>query len=127
MGRLIYFYDEVLSHYMWTFGILILSSVLMYRQYRNPIADQGSLVSWFLISLPYAFTLFCFSIEGQAAPLKLPYAAGVVVVTLMLRKQIRTLPVVAFFLFAHAILLVLALVWAMYWGGLPEFSKVGVI
>jgi hypothetical protein len=38
--RLTNFYDEVLSHYLWHFGIVALSGTLIYRQWKNPL-DVG--------------------------------------------------------------------------------------
>jgi hypothetical protein len=37
------------------------------------------------------------------------------------------MPVVAFFLTAYLLATILFAIWAIYWGGLPEFSEVGLI
>lgn len=40
--QLTYFYDEILSHYIWHFGLVGLSALLIYRQWQNPFLKQRS-------------------------------------------------------------------------------------
>jgi len=46
---LTHFYDETLSHYLWHVGIVGLSALLLYRQWRNPFPGTGAtmrLTAW---------------------------------------------------------------------------------
>ena len=37
-----YFYDEILSHYIWHLRLIRLSALLIYRQWQNPFIKQRS-------------------------------------------------------------------------------------
>jgi hypothetical protein len=60
-----HFYDEVLSHYLWHFGVVGLSAMLIYRQWRNPLVE-GRMSAWvaILAGIFYGFTYFALVIEG---------------------------------------------------------------
>lgn len=122
-------FDERLSHYLWHFGIIGLSALLVIREWRNPLEQRG-LVIWKLVlsGLIYGFTYFLIIIEGDTAPLGVPFA---LLVTLSLliwaRKSLAHQPLTAFFFIGSLVAVVLFLIWGLYWGGLPEFSEVGLL
>jgi hypothetical protein len=123
------FYDEVLSHYLWHFGICALSATLIYRQWRNPLAE-GRPVRWALITagLIYGFAYFGLVIEGATTPMGVPFAVlATLVILIWGRKNLGQRPVLTFFLVAYLLATLLFLIWGIYWQGLPEFSEVGII
>lgn len=71
---LTYFYDEVLSHYLWQLGIIGLSALLVLHAWRTPPGVP------FRLGLPAAagalhgFTFFLIVVEGGTAPLGVPFA-----------------------------------------------------
>jgi len=126
--KLTYFYDEQMGHYLWHVGLLGLAGLLMYREWRHP---AGLITSWG-ITLPagviYGFTVFAATLEGQTAPIGLPFAILVTLVTLIWgRNRLREHPVLAFFFASFLVAALFYIGWGLYWGGLPEFSEVGII
>jgi hypothetical protein len=126
--KLTYFYDEQLGHYLWHIGILGFAALLLYREWRRP---AGLTTSWG-ITLPagviYGFTVFAATLEGQTTPMSLPF---VVLATLFAllggRNRLKGQPVLAFFFASFLIAALFYMGWGLYWGGLPEFSEVGII
>jgi len=127
--NLTHFYDEVLSHYLWHFGIVGLSALIISRQWRNPFTE-GRAVSWltYLAAIIHGFTLFILFVEGGTALLGVPFV--VLVIQLILYRWWRRLihqPLLEFFFISCLVAAVLFMVWGIMWGGLPEFSEVGII
>ena len=123
------FYDEVLSHYLWHFGMVGLSALLLYRQWRHPFAGepagQGLVTAAGVI---HGFTYFTMIVEARTVPMGVPFAVVVAILTLIWgRKKLRQRPLLAFFTVAFVVATVFFAGWAIYWGGLPEFSAVGII
>jgi hypothetical protein len=57
-----------------------------------------------------------------------PYALLVVIFTLVWgRTKLRRQPLLAFFFVTCLVATLLFLGWGLYWGGLPQFSEVGII
>jgi hypothetical protein len=127
--NLTYFYDEVLSHYLWHFGIFGLSSLVIFRQWRNPFTE-GQTVSWLpiLAGVIHGFTLFIIVIEAGTAPLGATFAILMTLLGLIWgRKRFSQSPVLLFFFVACMVATVFFAGWGVYWHGLPEFSEVGII
>lgn len=127
--NLTYFYDEVLSHYLWHFGIFGLSALVIFRQWRNPFAE-GQVVSWLpiLAGVIHGFTLFIIVIEARTAPLGVTFAILVMLLGLIWgRKRFSQRPMLLFFFVACTVATVFFVGWGVYWQGLPEFSEVGII
>jgi hypothetical protein len=125
---LTYFYDEQLGHYLWHIGILGLAALLLYREWRRP---AGLITSWG-ITLPagiiYGFTVFAATLEGQTAPMSLPFMLLATLFTLIWgRNRLKGQPMLAFFFASFLIAALFYTGWGLYWGGLPEFSQVGII
>ncbi len=123
------FYDEVLSHYIWHLGIVGLSALLLLRQWRNPVSGGRLPLGIVIIAgIVHGLTFFLIVIEAGTAPLGIPF---VIIVTLLGliwgREKLRHQPVTAFFVIAYAVALSFFVGWAVYWGGLPQFSEVGII
>jgi len=127
--RLTYFYDEVISHYMWHLGVFGLSMLVIIRQLRNPFADDHPI--WWVVILAgviHGFTLFVIVVEAGTAPLGVTYA---IVVTLFGCiwgwKRFHYQPMLLFFVITCLVATLFFIGWGIYWGGLPEFSEVGII
>ncbi len=123
------FYDEVLSHYLWHFGIVGLSALLVFRQWRNPFSEeQIALWPLFLSGFIHGFTLFAIVIEGETAPLGVPFVILIALFGLIWgRRKLREQPLLLFFLISCLVAVALFAGWGIYWRGLPEFSQVGII
>ena len=127
-AELTYFYDEQLGHYLWHIGLLGLAALLIYREWRHP---AGLITHWGII-LPagfiYGFTIFAATLEGQTAPMSLPFVLLLSLIILIWgRKRLRGQPLLAFFFASFLVALIFYTGWGLYWGGLPEFSQVGII
>lgn len=123
------FYDEVLSHYLWHFGVVGLSAALIYRQWRNPFAERRTM-TWAVIlaGIIHGFSYFMITIEGATAPLGVTFSVLAVLFMLIYgRKSLTQQPIILFFLAAYLLAILLFAGWGIYGGGLPEFSDVGII
>jgi hypothetical protein len=127
--KLSHFYDEVLSHYLWHFGVVGLSAILIFRQWRKPLAEER-ISTWLVIlaGIIYGFTYFSLIIEGATTPLGVTFTVlAVFLIAIYARKVMIKQPVIFFFFIAYAFALLLFIGWGIYWQGLPEFSEVGII
>jgi hypothetical protein len=128
---LTHFYDEELSHYMWHLGLIGLSALLIWRQWRFPfVGERSSLWIEGISGLLYGFTFFLIIVEGQTAIFGLPFAIIVTIAGLIWgRKHLRHQPLLAFFWIGYLIAALLTIGWWIYWGDLLEFSDptVGII
>jgi len=126
---LTYFYDEVLSHYIWHLGIIGLSALLIFLSWRSQAGEKLALL-WLIIlsGVIHGFTLFMIVIEGGTAPVGIPFAVIAAVFGLVWgRKKLGQQPLLLFFTVSYAIATVLFAGWGIYWGGLPQFSELGII
>ena len=101
--KLTNFYDEILSHYLWHAGIIGLSALIIYRQWKNPMTE-GKATLWPLIAggVIYGFTYFLIIIEGNTAPLGVTFAfLAVLFIIIWARRDLRKQPLVTFFLMSR--------------------------
>ena len=127
--KLTNFYDEILSHYLWHIGIVGLSALIIFRQWRNPFIEEQTAV-WPLIlaGVLHGFTFFVMVIEAGTAPLGVTFALLVVFLVLVWgRKKMSQRPLLTYFFVSFSVAAIFFIGWAIYWGGLPEFSQVGII
>ena len=76
----------------------------------------------------HGFSFFCIVVEAGTAPLGVTFSVlATVFLAIWTRKGIRQQPLNMFFLIAYALAIVLFAVWAIWQGGLPEFSEVGFV
>ena len=74
------------------------------------------------------FTYFLIIVEGGTAVIGIPFALMVVVAGLIWgRVRIGRQPLTTFFVLSYGLAILLFAIWAIRWGGLPEFSEVGII
>jgi hypothetical protein len=123
------FYDEVLSHFLWHFGILGLASLVIFRQWRNPF-KESQYPSWLIVlsGIIHGITLFIIVIEARTTPLGITFTTLVTLFALIWgRINFNRRPILLFFFVACVVATVLFIGWGIYWQGLPEFSEVGII
>lgn len=127
VAALTHFYDEVLSHYLWHFGIVALSALLLLRQWRNPfIGERSHLVMTGTAGILYGIPCFTAGIEGGTVVLFFPFAVAVTLATLIWgRRKLRQQPLLAFFFAGYLLAAILFAAWGLYWGGFPQFSELG--
>ena len=127
--QLTYFYDEILSHYIWHLGLVGNSALLIYRQWHNPFIKKHSRLRLETTAgIIHGLNYFIDIIESKTTILGIPFAIGVVLfVSVWGRQHLRQQPILAFFFVSYSIACLLFLGWRLYWGGLPEFSQVGII
>lgn len=101
--QLTYFYDEILSHYIWHLGLVGLSALLIYRQWQNPFIKQRSGLKFEITAgIIHGFNYFIDVVESATTILGVPFAAGVVLFVLIWgRKHLRQQPILAFFFVHH--------------------------
>jgi hypothetical protein len=126
---LTYFYDEVLSHYLWHLGVVGLSALILYRQWRNPFSSRPEGIALVVAGgLIYGFTYCAAVLEAGTAPLGVPFAVAVAFFGLIWgRKHFREQPMTIFFVTAYTLATLLILIWFLWQGGLPEPSEVGFL
>ena len=127
--NLIYFYDEVLGHYLWHIGVIGLSALLIYRQWKTPLTEIISL-AWnnILAGIIYGFTFFAMVVEGQTTLMGVPFAVLVVICcSILWRNKINRQPILSFFLIGYLVAVILFAIWGIWQRGLPEFTEVGII
>jgi hypothetical protein len=128
LHRLIYFFDERLSHPVWHLGMLGLAGLLIRSEAGN---DSEATTVWWsaaVAGVVYGFTYFCIFLEGQTVFLGLPFAAIVSPLTLIRgRRALGQRPLAAFFGIACLVALLLFIGWGLYWRGFPQFTDVGLI
>ncbi len=116
-----HFWDETFGHVEWHAGLLgLLGAIAASGSARLAVRRPRLLVATSAVLL--GFTLFTGGVEGGTWPLFL--AAGVVLVAYAVRT--RTVPAVAVGC-ALATAALLMAVWAIWQGGMPQFSEVGFI
>jgi hypothetical protein len=124
-----YFYDEVLSHYIWHFGVIALSAQLIYRSWRKPFTDASSrLILESIAGIIYGFTIFIIGIEGGTVPLLFPFSVLAAITALIWGSgKFKSLPLLTFFLIGYALAALIFSAWGIYWGFFPQFSHLGWI
>jgi len=122
VAALTFFYDEVLSHYLWHAATMALAALLILRQWRNPSSEASAglgieISAGVLHGLNYGLMV----LEGETAPLGVPFAALVVIFTLVWgRGKLRQQPILTFFFVAFAVASLLFLAWWLAWGCLTS-------
>jgi len=127
---LTYFFDEDLSHFIWHLGLVGLSALLIYRQWKHPFQESSRGLGLAIAGgVIYGLTYFLTVVEAGTTLLGVPFAVlAVLFIMVWGRKNLKQEPLVTFFLCAYLLAIILFAVWAIVNGGrLPEFSEVGLI
>jgi len=126
---LTYFYDEVLSHYLWHLGIVGLAILLLIRGWGYPYKQKiGYTWPVILAGILHGLTLFMIFVEGGTAPIGITFVVTVTLVVLIWgRDKSKSQPLLSFIFLSCIVGLIFLAGWAIYWGGLPQFSEIGII
>ncbi len=122
--RLDYFLDEHLSHVLWHAAIILLAVLLLVQAKREEV---DSPVSCIVGAVPYGFSYFAITVEGQTAALGILAAFALSGWIASSFKERKKDAYSVFFLSAHLLALALYLLWYLMHGGLPQFSEVGLL
>lgn len=123
---LVHYYDETLSHELWHAAILGLAALIVWRAWSSALTQTASPLIVFLSAAIYGFTLFLITVEGGSVPLVLPGAALLVIALVWRWRASRVLhPAHSMFLAAHALTLVLLVIWGLWHTGFPQFTELG--
>lgn len=124
-----YFYDEVLSHYLWHLGAAALSAQLVYNSWKYPFEEQRArLISETVAGIIYGLTIFIIGIEGGTVAILFPFSVLAAIAALLLgRGKFMRMPVLTFFMIGYALAALIFIGWGLYWGGFPQFSHLGWI
>ncbi len=129
----VYLFDEIISHYMWDGGVLLISLGLIYlarnRDFGLLSKTQVSLIG--AASVFYGFSFAANGVEGQTVVFTFPAAAAMFFLTLLFhakeKKRKNENPVVLFFLCGYFVAALLFAYWGITHLGFPEFSELGWI
>ncbi len=127
--NLTYFYDERLGHYLWHLGVIGLSALLIYRQWKNPLTERR-IFTWgnVLAGILYGFTFFAMVNEGGTVPVGLPFAVLAVIFILVWgRRRLNQQPLLFWFLTAYSLAILLFAIWGIWHQGFPGFFEVGIV
>jgi hypothetical protein len=117
-----YFWDERFGHIEWHLGLLgLLVAFPLAERFGRAAATRGGAAAW-LVVLLVGFTLFTSTVEGQDWWLVPPFALALGAWAL-----VRSGPVLRACAGALGLAGLLLAVWALWHGGMPEFSDVGWI
>jgi hypothetical protein len=131
--RAAYLYDEVISHYIWDGGVILISAglIILASKISFPSLSKANYLFIGLGAALYGFTFTCNGIEGQTFPLTFPAAIVGALAALILylknKKTGRPNPVLLFFLLGYTIAVILFAYWGISHPGFPEFSAIGWI
>ena len=117
-----HFWDEQFGHIEWHLGWLALLAAFAIAEQRRP---SGREVNWLVAAIAavlLGFTLFTSTVEGGTWWLTLAGAAGFTAWAATTRRPLVT-TIAAAFLFGA----LLIGVWALWQGGVPEFSEAGFL
>lgn len=129
LSQITYFYDEILSHFLWNFGIIALSAQLIYRNWQYPFSDGAGRLIWVVLAgIIYGFTFFASGIEGGTILLSIPFAILAALFCLITGwGNYKIGPVNTFFLTGYGLAALAFTIWGIYWGSYPQFSELGWI
>ena len=131
---LVLLWDEGIGHYLVDAGRVSFAIGLTWAE---SIAAPSAPARWPLLlgAGAYGFIYFATAVEGQTAPLALPFSAAYAAWSVWsARRPARGgggvasgAPIRAFYSAASWVALFLFAIWAATQGGLPEFTKVGIL
>jgi len=133
LASAVYFFDEVLSHYIWESGVILISLGLLLWSRRISITEPASSGKFFSVlgGILFGFAFFANGVEGQTVPLSLPAAGiGCLLAFLYLIRDRRLglyNPVAVLFLAAYLVSAALFAFWAVLHPGFIQFSELGWI
>jgi hypothetical protein len=126
--KLTYFYDETLGHYLWHFGVIGLSALLIFREWRKTISSVDRLnFNNILGGIIYGFVFFAMVNEGSTVPMGLPFTILAIIFILVIARRKIKQPVTSLFLTGYSFAFLLFAIWGIWHQGFPGFFEVGIV
>jgi glycosyltransferase involved in cell wall biosynthesis len=131
--RATYFFDEIISHYIWISGLYLISIGLILFAFKLIFPPFVRKRMIFLSSgaFFYGFTFTVEAIEGQTVIFSFPAAILGFIFTFFLflkgKRGQRKNPILLFFMSAYFLCILLFLFWGIFQSGFPQFSELGWI
>ncbi|MGB7297031.1 MAG: hypothetical protein WBC70_15710 [Candidatus Aminicenantales bacterium] len=133
LHRAVYLFDEVISHFLWDAGVLIIAAGLILAGVRIRFAPLSP-VRWIFLAAGACFFGFSYAvnaIEGQTVALTFPAAILMVCACFWLCRKSRRggghNAVALFFLLGFLLSVLLFTYWGIAHPGFTEFSELGWI
>jgi hypothetical protein len=129
----VYLFDEVISHFIWDAGVLIIAAglILAGRRVRYPSLSPVQQVYLMGGACLFGFSYAVNAIEGQTVPLTLPAAILMIFICFWLYRRSRREggydAVALFFLLGFVLSGLLFAYWGIAHPGFTEFSELGWI
>jgi hypothetical protein len=122
--QLTYFYDEVLSHYLWHLGVVGLAILLVVRQWREPLVggemSRGSQMMVILAGILHGFTLFAIFVEGNTTLVGIPFTLiATAVILIWGRDKLKAQPLILFYFVSGLVGLLFIAGWGLFWREWP--------
>ena len=135
---LVALWDEGIGHYLVDLGRVAFAIGLTRGEAHAPGTAPDTPARWLITlgAMAYGFIYFATAVEGQTAPLALPFCAAYVAWAAWSARRVdpplglgaRTAPIRRFFTIAAWTALLFFAIWAAtQHGRLPEFTKVGIL
>jgi hypothetical protein len=118
-GDTAHLWDEVVGHYLWHGGLLVVVGAIALAADRYPLPSSALRHA---LALLFGATLFTNAVEGGTAILSLAAALAFVTWGMRRRGRLGWLLVPAYGLSLAALA-----AWGAYWQGWPQFSELGWI
>jgi hypothetical protein len=126
--KLTYFYDETLGHYLWHFGVIGLSALLIFREWKKPLSSANGVIwSNILGGIIYGFVFFAMVNEGSTVFMGLPFSVLALIFILILARRKIKQPIISLFLTGYSLAFLLFAIWGIWHQGFPGFFEVGII
>ena len=118
-GDTAHLWDEVVGHYVWYGGLVIVVATLAFKLELEPRPRN----TWSIpLAIAFGLTFFTNSVEGGTPVLGLVASAAFLAWGLRRRETLGVLLVPA-----YGVALLALVAWGVYWRGFPQFSEVGLL
>ena len=127
--NLVYFYDETLGHYLWHFGVIGLSALLIYRESHDSLSmATAKTKSNIAAGIIYGFVFFAMVVEGTTVDMGLPFSVlALILIAVWNRTKLSQRPLTILFLIGYSLALVLFIIWGVWHQGFPGFFEAGIL
>lgn len=131
--RATYFFDEIVSHFIWISGLYLISIGLILFAFKLtfPPFVRKRMIFLFSGAFFYGITFTVEAIEGQTVIFSFPAAILAFIFTFFLflkgKNGQRKNPILLFFMSAYFLCILLFLFWGISQSGFPQFSELGWI
>jgi hypothetical protein len=128
INQVTYFYDELLSHFIWHLGAAALSAQLIFHELSKPLQGQIKTIWQEVVAgIPYGFTIAAMGLEGNTVALMFPFSALAAILCLIFgRGDFRQQKLLTFFLVGYGLAAIGFTIWGIIFRGFPPPTEVGI-